>query len=229
MRFKEYLNREEENHFMDLHEGVIVLDKKDIPKKTVKAYKLFRTKGGGLYPLFVKAQDRIPVGKWIEAESGQLTTGGKVKSKIGALAFRPGWHSGDMPIATHIGGKTEKSLKAPNYRPDNQVWAEVLVPDDVNWQAEAERRAKRTKKGKILARTAHITDQIPKGGYYKYKTNPNMTGSWLISGAMKVVKVLSYEQVKSINKKFGVADLPSLEDLKKKQKEEDDRADYKKV
>ena len=37
-----------------------------------------------------------------------------------------------------------------------------------------------------------------------------MTGSWLISGAMKIVKVLSDEQVKKINNRFGVADLPRL-------------------
>lgn len=223
MRLKEYLDSSDydENHFIDVCEGIKVLDPKIVPKKTVKAYKLFIRKGGGLYPLFVNAKDKIPVGKWIEAEVGPLAKSGKVKSKLGELAFRPGWHSGDMPIATHIGGKSDNKLKAPDYRPDNQVWAEVLVPADVNWQIEAEKRAKRTKAGKILARTAHITDQIPKGGYYKYKTNPNMTGSWLISGAMKITRILTDEQVKKINNKFGVADLPRLKELQNKEKEKE--------
>ena len=226
MRLKEYISTidYDDNHFMEEISEVVVLDV--IPKKTVKAYKLFVKRGGSLFPLFVKAKEKIPVGKWIEAESGQLTTGGKVKSKIGALAFRPGWHSGDMPIATHIGGKSDSSLKAPDYRPDNQVWAEVLVPADVNWQAEALKRAKKTKAGKILARTAHITDQIPKGGFYKYKTNPNMTGSWLISGAMKVVRILSDKEVKRINDKFGVADLPRLKELQDKEKEKEKLGHY---
>lgn len=227
MRLQEYLYSSDcdENHFIDMNEGIKILDPKIVPKKTVRAYKLFIQKGGGLYPLYVNAKDKIPVGKWIEAEIGPQSKGGKVKSKLGDLAFRPGWHSGDMPIATHIGGKIgidgkpDKTLKAPNYRPDNQVWAEVLVPADVNWQEEAEKRAMKTKAGKTIARTAHITDQIPKGGYYKYKTNSNMTGSWLISGAMKVVRILSDKQVKSINNKFGVADLPRLKELLANQKE----------
>ena len=225
MRFKRYLN--EDNFFMDYINEVVVIDKNMIPKKTVKAYKLFRIKGGGLYPLFVNAKDKMPIGKWIEAEVGPITKTGKVKSKIGNLAFRPGLHSGDMPIATHIGGKSDKSLKAPDYRPDNQVWAEVLVPADVNWQEEAEKRAKRTKAGKIIPRTAAITDQIPKGGYYKYKTNPNMTGQWLISGAMKIIKVLSDKEVKNINNKFGVADLPRLKELKNKDKDKEKILGYK--
>ena len=125
-----------------------------------------------------------------------------------------------MPIATHIGGKSGGSgMKAPDYRRDNQVWAEVLVPADVNWQEEALKRAKKTKGGKVIARTAHITDQIPKGGHYTYKTNPNMTGAWLISGAMKVVRILTDEQVKKINNKFGVADLPRLKELQNQDQE----------
>jgi hypothetical protein len=228
MRLQEYISNTSynENHFKELNE-IKILDPTMIPKKTVKAYKLFIKKGGSLYPLFVNAKDKIPVGKWIEAEVGPMNQTGKVKSKLGPLAFRPGWHSGDMPIATHIGGKSDNKLKAPDYRPDNQVWAEVLVPSDVNWQAEAEKRAKRTKAGKILARTAHITDQIPKGGFYKYKTNPNMTGSWLISGAMKIVRVLSDEEVKRINNKFGVADLPRLKEIKEKEKEKEKLLGFK--
>lgn len=202
---------EEAGMYYEVHESVL-LPKDLIPKKTVKAYKLFRTKGSNIYPLFVNANDPIPVGKWIEAEVGPLV-GAKVKSKIGPLAFRPGWHSGDMPIATHIGGKQPGTLKKPNYRPDNQVWAEIEVPADVDWQEEANRRAQKTKSGKIIPRTAHITDQVPKGGFYKYKTNSNMTGSWLISGAMKVNKILSDAEVEKLNKKFGVHDLPRLADL----------------
>lgn len=182
--------------------------------KTVKAYKLFKMKGGKLYPLYVNANQPIPMKKWVEAEIGPMDAKGKVKSKLGGLAFRPGWHSGDMPMATHIGGKYGKVEKnKPNYRPDDQVWAEIEVPADVNWQAEANRRATKTKDGRILARSAQIDDQVPKGGYYKYKTNPNMTGEWIISGAMKINRILSDEEVIKINKSFGVSDLPRLKDL----------------
>ena len=188
------------------------------PKDTVKAYKLFRTDPKtpeALYPLFVNANKPVPIGQWLPAEAGELTAAGKVKSKIGDLAYRPGWHAGDMPIATHIGGKSSPDLKAPDFRPSNQVWAEVEMPADVDWQKVAMERAQRNKSGEIIPRTAHITDTIPEGGHYRYKTNPNMTGDWLIGGSMKVNRVLTPEEVMAINEAKGVADLPLFEPFKK--------------
>lgn len=188
------------------------------PKETVKAYKLFRTKESDpskLYPLFVNADQEVPVGKWIDAEVGPITEAGKVKSKLGPLAYRPGWHAGDLPIATHIGGKSDPTMKAPDYRPPNQVWAEVEMPNDVDWQTIAAQRAERNKMGEIIPRTAHITDQLPEGGHYRYKTNPNMTGDWMIGGSMKVNRVLSPEEVMSINEAAGVSDLPPWTPLSK--------------
>lgn len=182
------------------------------PSKTVSAYKLFRQRGDDLYPLFVNANQPVPVGQWLDAESGPLV-GGKVKSSLGPLAYRPGWHAGDMPIATHIGGKSAPGLKAPDYRPDNQVWAQVDMPDDVDWQTEALARAQRNKAGVIIPRTAHITDQIPVGGHYRYKTNPNMTGEWLIGGSMKVNRILPDDEVRAVNEAAGVSDLPRLHEL----------------
>ena len=187
-----------------------------VPQKTTKAYKLFKTKKsspGELYPLFVDANMAVPQNQWVEATAGPLTEAGKVKSNLGPLAYRPGWHAGDLPVATHIGGKSERSLKAPDYRPDNQVWAEVELPDDVDWQSLALERARRNKIGDIIASTAHITDQVPYGGHYRYKTNPNMTGNWLIGGGMKVNRVLTPEEVRAINEEAGVFDLPSLTEL----------------
>ena len=63
---------------------------------------------------------------------------------------------------------------------------------------------------------AHITDQIPKGGHYRYKTNPNMTGNWLIGGSMKVNRVLTDKEVAKINKAAGLADLPRAQPFKAK-------------
>jgi hypothetical protein len=37
-----------------------------------------------------------------------------------------------------------------------------------------------------------------------------MTGNWLISGGMKVNRVLGDDEVKAINDAHGVADLPRL-------------------
>ena len=36
-------------------------------------YKLFRTKNGKLYPLYVLANKETPVGEWIEAECGEMS------------------------------------------------------------------------------------------------------------------------------------------------------------
>lgn len=186
------------------------------PKKTVKAYKLFKTdKNGNLFPLFVKMGDNKPIelNKWTKAEAGAINEKtGKVKSSLGDLAYRPGFHAGDLPIATHIGGKSG-DVKKPNYRPDNQVWAEVEMADDTDWQSVAISRARKKKDGNIDVKTAHITDQIPEGGHYRYKTNPNMTGEWLIGGELKVNRILSDDEVKKINDAAGVADLPRLGEL----------------
>ena len=182
------------------------------PKKTVKAYKLFRVnpkQPGKLFPLFVNANEPVEIGQWQDAQIGEMA-GNKVKSKIGPLAFRPGWHAGDVPVATHIGENSDpvnRPNMPPDVRPDNHVWAEVEMPDDVDWQSVANERGTNAK-GRVVPVKAHITDQIPKGGHYRYKTNSNMTGNWLIGGSMKVNRVLSDKEVKAINKAAGVADLP---------------------
>jgi hypothetical protein len=57
---------------------------------------------------------------------------------------------------------------------------------------------------------AHITDELPAGGHYRYKTNANMAGEWMIGGEIKVNKILTDADVKRINDAAGVADLPRL-------------------
>ena len=190
------------------------------PKNTVKAYKLFRVHEkhpGKLFPLFVDANTPVEMGKWIDAKSGEMK-GTKVKSKIGPLAYRPGWHAGDVPVATHIGEKSDPANMVdmpPDTRPHNHVWAEIEMPNDVDWQSVANERGMNPK-GKLIAREAHITDQIPKGGHYRYKTNSNMTGNWLIGGSMKVNRILGDKEVERINNKAGVADLPRAQPFNKK-------------
>lgn len=189
----------------------------NVPRETTKAYKLFRVHPkhpGKLFPLFVDANTPVEMGKWINAKEGEMAQG-KVKSKIGPLAYRPGWHAGDLPIATHIGEKSDPSLTAPDVRPENHAWAEVEMPNDVDWQTEATKRGTNAQ-GKLVPVKAHITDQIPVGGHYRYKTNPNMTGNWLIGGSMKVNRVLNDKEVSKINKAAGLADLPRAQPFNKK-------------
>lgn len=72
-------------------------------------YKLFRVKQGQLYPLYVNANKPVPLGVWLKAEAGERTPDGKVKSRLGKLA----------------------------YRPDNQVWCECEVSTAVDYTSEA--------------------------------------------------------------------------------------------
>tara|TARA_R110002073_G_scaffold80010_1_gene192718 strand:- start:906 stop:2255 length:1350 start_codon:yes stop_codon:yes gene_type:complete len=191
----------------------------DIPQNTVKAYKLFRIKLGSnqLYPLFVRANEGVPTGKWIAAQAGELTKTGKVKSGIGPLANRPGWHAGDYVSATHIGGKSAKGLKKVDYRKADEVWAEVEMPNDFDWQSVANSKASIVKsgprQGQLVSRQAQITDQIPKGGFYRYKTNPTMEGNWMIGGSMKINRVLDTREIKSIQKTTKIYDLPTLPEV----------------
>jgi len=158
----------------------------------------------------IKIPDQETRDKLIEA--GFLPKGSKAKS-IKAVAARPGWHAGDVPIATHIGPETKINGKSVKYRGEDQVWAEVEMPADVDWQAIANAKARIKKDGTPDVRTADINDEMPSMGHYRYKTNPNMTGEWLIGGEMKVNRVLSREEINAINEAAGVKDLPTLDEL----------------
>ena len=146
-------------------------------------------------------------------EAGFLPKGSKAKT-IKAVAARPGWHAGDNPTAAHIGPEVKIDGKTYKIRGEDQVWAEVEMPADVDWQAIADSRAILKKDGTPNVKTAHITDELPFGGYYRYKTNPNMQGNWLISGDMKVNRILDRDEVKRLNAEAGVEDLPTEAELR---------------
>ena len=191
------------------------------PKKTRKAYKLFAihpNDPGKLFPLYVGADTPMVMGEWMDAaigDPGKTTKTGKakVKSKIGDLAFRPGWHAGTLPFAHQIGGKDADGNQA--IREPFQVWAEVEVADDVDWQTEANSRASTVKsgpnKGNLNKKEAQIDDQIPVGGNYEYNTSSNVKGTWVISGSVKVNRVLSDAEVETINTEAGVQDYGRVE------------------
>ena len=246
-------NAEKEN-FWKSDANIAYSRAKKIPKKTQKAYKLFRInpkQPGKLFPLYVDSNTPVPVGEWVEAIDGGysfVAENGKryVPAKTGdgykidrktarelykkgfatkptnttakAVAYRPGWHSGDLPSSQHIGGISEKSSKKKkDFRQNDQVWAEIEVADDKDYQEEANSRAgvikSGPKKGMLKVKEAHLADKgdMPKGGHYRYKTNPDMEGEWMISGEIKVNRVLSDAEVAKINKDAGrTPDLPRI-------------------
>lgn len=171
----------------------------EAPKKTLTAYKLLRQdkKTGELYPLFVEAGKSTPVGVWLDADVGASaapTKTGKprVKSKGGSsLSLRPGWHLGDVPAATHIGQKGPSGKI--EYMHDDQVWVECEVAADKNYQKDIGPNGMQT---------------IPRDGFYRFKTNSDMTGEWIISGAIKLNRILSDSEAAAIAKKAGHSSLP---------------------
>ena len=172
-----------------------------------KAYKLFRVSKknkGCLYPLFVNANKVIPIGEWIEAECGEKDCNGKVKSRLGSLCFRPGWHLSDIPYAPHIGKKGDSGNI--EYMNENYVWCACVYSDNNNYQ-DVVNRIGLNKKGVIIPKNAYLKS-IPFNGYYRYKTNPNMYEDWIIAGSIKVLRVLSDEEVNDILTKNKIKPMP---------------------
>lgn len=163
-------------------------------------YKLFKIKQNKLYPLYVLADKEIPIGEWIEAECGELQENGKVKAKLGnGLCFRPGFHLADIPYAAHIGKKSDNGELLMR---NDSVWCEVEYSDEINYQEEAYANGT-NKLGKIIFVKSYLKE-IPKNGYYRYKTNPNMYEDWIICGAIKVLRILSSEEVDEICLNHGI-------------------------
>ena len=83
------------------------------PRKTGVGYKVFVLKDGKLYPPMVAnpGGEATPVGVWLDADAApvaglsktgrqQVKAGGKgTQGGSGKLAYRPGWHLGEIPYA----------------------------------------------------------------------------------------------------------------------------------
>lgn len=164
------------------------------------AYKQFRMdKSGNLHPLFVFSNEIIPVGEWIKAKEGPRTESGKVKSKLGPLAYRPGWHLSEAPYAPHIGQKENGKVK---YMKPDTVWAECDVYDEEDWSYHAYTNGIN---GKRFNPQKACLNFLPTNGFYWYTTNPNAFGKWLIAERIKVLRVLTDEEVEEICwKQFGI-------------------------
>lgn len=158
-----------------------------------KAYKLCRIdKNGILHPMFVNTKDVFRIGTWIYAEDGPRNDKGKVISKLGPLAYRPGLHLSEAPFAPHIGIKAGGKIV---YMHDDTVWVEVEIYDEIDYTMEARMRG--TRNGKVISSIARL-DRIPIDGFYYYNTNPNAYGNWLICHRMRITRVLTDDQVENI-------------------------------
>ncbi|MDO4752285.1 MAG: hypothetical protein Q4A24_09290 [Akkermansia sp.] len=186
------------------------------PKVKGIGYKVFyRGKDGKLYPPMVANPGGAdtPVGVWLDADEGvragvsktgrqQVKAGGKgTQGGSGTLAYRPGWHLGKIPYAIQFNRKNPVTGERDLF-PADFVWAEVEYAADVDYQEEAMGYGV-NKNGKFQHALAGLP-RVPEDGYYEYRTNPNpKTEPWIITGAMKVVRVLTREQVDEMVRAAG--------------------------
>ena len=192
------------------------------PKKTKIAYKVFVARNGKLYPPMVANPDGIdtPVGVWLDAAEGTLATdkdgnpitntlgrnkvkaGGKgTQGGSGTLAYRPGWHLGELPEAKQFYTKDKETGEKKQKK--NFVWAECEIAADFDYQEEAMSYGY-NKNGKFQHSLAGLP-KIPKDGYYTYRTNPDPTTQpWYITGSMKVNRILTDAETNAILRSHGI-------------------------
>ena len=190
------------------------LRQKPEPKKKGVGYKVFVLKDGKLYPPMVANPDgaATPVGVWLDADAApiagesktgrpQVKQGGKgTQGGSGKLAYRPGWHLGVVPYAIQFNRKDADGNKT--LFPKNFVFAEVEYAADVDYQEEA-RQEGINSSGKYQHSLAGLK-HLPTDGYYMYSTNPNPeTDPWVITGAMKVNRILTRAEQAELVKNAG--------------------------
>lgn len=190
------------------------LRQKPEPKKKGVGYKVFVLKDGKLYPPMVANPDgaATPAGVWLDADAApiagesktgrpQVKQGGKgTQGGSGKLAYRPGWHLGVVPYAIQFNRKDAEGNKT--LFPKNFVFAEVEYAADVDYQEEA-RQEGINPSGKYQHSLAGLK-HLPTDGYYMYRTNPNPeTDPWVITGAMKVNRILTRAEQAELVKNAG--------------------------
>lgn len=190
------------------------LRQKPEPKKKGIGYKVFVLKDGKLYPPMVANPDgaATPVGVWLDADAApvagesktgrpQVKQGGKgTQGGSGKFAYRPGWHLGVVPYAIQFNRKDADGNKT--LFPKNFVFAEVEYAADVDYQEEA-RQEGINPSGKYQHSLAGLK-HLPTDGFYMYRTNPNPeTDPWVITGAMKVNRILTRAEQADLVSKAG--------------------------
>ena len=147
-----------------------------IPEVRGRGYKLLEmdVRTGSLYPLFI-GKDRITaVGVWLPAED--IPTRG--------FSHRPGWHVNvSYPFAPQLLDRSGRyaSRRGNHFK---RVWCEVSYAMDIDYSAELRRTGARD-----------LGNRIPENGCYPY-SGPN--GTWMISGAMCIDRILQDNEVRSI-------------------------------
>lgn len=149
-------------------------------------YKLFRVKNDKLYPLYVDANTEMEIGIPLQAKIGDKADETHVKSRLGSLSLRPGFHSTQVPFTDWIGKKQDGKL----VQRKNTVWCECEVTGDE--QTVTERNGLRV---------------LPDTWYY-FKTNTKQPYPWIISNSITINRVLTNDEVGQICRVHGIEPQP---------------------
>ena len=152
----------------------------------MKTYKLFRIKNGKLFPLYVEANKEIKMGEWLRAECGDKVDDTHVKASGcgGKLSLRPGFHSTNVPFTDWIGKKMPDGSLAQ--RADT-VWCECEVKGD-----------------EIQCENRNGFRELQRDKWYYFRTNSKQKDPWIISDWLKVVKILTRDEIKKICNANGI-------------------------
>ncbi len=124
---------------------------------------------------------------------------GQYPKTITALAYRPGWHAGDLPFFPQGGKQGDGTTNYKNIHRYNQVIFECEIAYDKDYT-----NSTINKKGQIVYSDRQ---EMPTDGGYKFATNPmtsqNDLGNWYISGSLKIGRALTEEECNKILAKNG--------------------------
>lgn len=123
---------------------------------------------------------------------------GKLPKTITSLAYRPGWHAGDLPFFPQ-GGMQIDGSNYPNVHRYNQVVFECEMIADNDYTDYHV-----TEDGRVQL---HDMQEMPKDGSYKYSTNPmaqsSDIGAWYIGSSIKIVRALTQAECDRILQEKG--------------------------
>ena len=198
--------------------------KKEPPKQVKTGYKvfcMFKSHPGELFPPMVANPGgaSTPVGVWLDADAApraedsktgrpRVQSGGKgTNAGRSTLAYRPGWHLGELPEASQFLVKDPETGRTKALFPENFVFAECEFAADKNYQDEAMSYGYNAS-GKFQHSLAGLP-RIPEDGFYTYRTNPDPnTHPWFISGAMRVKRLLTDDETAEILRRAGSEIVP---------------------
>lgn len=191
-------------------------------------YKVFRlSKNGRLNAPMVETSLNQPLKTWLKAYAALPADKEKadkkqanipaemrhyhLSAKNQGLAFRPGWHLGDVPYATQFNLRTQDG-KRTNIFPEDLVYVMAIYPKKLDKKAQSICNERMHyyhgkdgwKRIEGLNYAYGGYNHIP-DGYYKFATNRAANPlEWIITSQFMGLKILTPEDVRNICKEHGL-------------------------